>query len=80
MLRGRVIRLLPTPEQEKLFWQSAGTKRWVWNYFLDERANLYTEWEKLREAGDTKVKIAGLFRKKLTQLKKTDEYKWLKIT
>lgn len=78
MLRGRVIRLLPTSEQEKLFWQSAGTKRWVWNYFLGERTSLYIEWEKLREAGDTKVTIAGLFRKKLTQLKKTDEYKWLK--
>ncbi|MDY4473937.1 helix-turn-helix domain-containing protein, partial [Mitsuokella sp.] len=34
MLRGKKIRLLPTPEQEILFWKSAGTSRWAYNYFL----------------------------------------------
>ena len=28
MLIAKKVRLLPTPEQESLFWQSAGTARW----------------------------------------------------
>ena len=39
MLRGKKIRLLPTPEQEILFWKSAGTSRWAYNYFL-ARSNI----------------------------------------
>ena len=32
MLRAIKIRLKPTKEQETLFWKSAGTARWAYNY------------------------------------------------
>lgn len=41
MLRGKKIRLLPTPEQEILFWKSAGTSRWAYNYFLARNEEQY---------------------------------------
>ena len=37
METARKIRLLPTPEQEQLFWKSAGVARWAYNYFLAEQ-------------------------------------------
>lgn len=37
------IRLLPTEEQEILFWKSAGTARWAYNYFLDANEQAYKE-------------------------------------
>lgn len=77
MQRGIKIRLLPTPEQEKLFWQSAGTRRWIWNYFLGERERIYAEYKANGGTGEKSI-TALAFRRHITQLKKTDEYKWLK--
>ena len=36
MLIAKKIKLNPTPEQEILFWKSAGTARFAYNYFLSE--------------------------------------------
>jgi putative transposase len=43
MQRAIKIRLLPTKEQEILFWKSAGTARWAYNYFLDTNEEAYKE-------------------------------------
>ena len=40
------IRLLPTAEQEKLFWKSAGVARWSYNFFLSYNQEKYNEWLK----------------------------------
>lgn len=77
MLLGKKIRLLPTPEQEKLFWQSAGTARWAWNYFLGERKRVYKEYLDNNKTGPKNIS-SGDVRKQITQLKKTEEYSWLK--
>lgn len=37
------IRLLPTAEQEKLFWKSAGVARWSYNFFLSYNQEKYNE-------------------------------------
>ena len=49
MLRSVKIRLLPTPEQEALFWESAGVARWAYNYFLSENERVYQEYISNRE-------------------------------
>lgn len=36
MLRAVKIRLIPTHEQEILFWKSAGTARWAYQQRLEE--------------------------------------------
>lgn len=38
------VRLLPTKEQEVLFWKSVGVARWSYNYFLSESYRVYQEW------------------------------------
>lgn len=38
------IRLLPTVEQEKLFWKSAGVARWSYNFFLSYNQKKYNEY------------------------------------
>ena len=42
--RSVKIRLLPTKEQEVLFWKSSGVARWSYNYFLSESYRVYQEW------------------------------------
>lgn len=42
--RSVKIRLLPTKEQEILFWKSVGVARWSYNYFLSESYRVYQEW------------------------------------
>lgn len=44
MYLTKKIRLLPTPEQEKLFWKSAGVARWSYNFFLSYNQEKYKEW------------------------------------
>ena len=43
MLRAIRIKLNPTPEQEILFWKSAGTARWAYNFYLSEKERVYHE-------------------------------------
>ena len=44
MYLTKKIRLLPTKEQEILFWKSVGVARWSYNYFLSESFRVYQEW------------------------------------
>lgn len=37
------IRLLPTAEQEKIFWKSANVARWSYNFFLNYNQEKYNE-------------------------------------
>lgn len=46
MYLTKKIRLLPTAEQEKLFWKSAGIARWSYNFFLSYNQEKYNEWLK----------------------------------
>jgi putative transposase len=76
MHRAVKIRLLPTPEQEKLFWKSAGTARWAYNYFLSENEKIYQEFldgkSKVKSIGEGKnrfrrKRIGGSFNRKSIQ-------------
>ena len=75
MLRAVKIRLLPTPEQEKLFWKSAGTARWAYNYFLSENEKLYKD----SKDGKSEVKSVseGKVRKYINNVLKKTTHKWL---
>ena len=41
MIRAHRIRLNPTEEQEKFFWQCAGIARFTWNWALAEYNNAW---------------------------------------
>jgi putative transposase len=64
------FRIYPTKEQEMLLNKHFGCSRFVYNYFLNERKEQYQETNK----SDNYYKQA----KSLTELKKQDEYNWLK--
>jgi len=63
-------RIYPTKEQEILLAKHFGAKRFVWNYFLDQRKKAYLENDKTLNYYDN----AG----SLTKLKKEDDYTWIK--
>ena len=65
MLIAKKIRIIPTPEQEVQLWKTAGAARWAHNYTVATKQ----EESFLRE---------GDLRKRVTLLKKTDEFLWLK--
>jgi putative transposase len=69
MLRGFKVKLHPTEEQKTLMLKSFGTARWVYNWALN------TQKENFKDGG--KFLSAVALKKKITQLKKQDEYKWL---
>ncbi|HIW34802.1 MAG TPA: transposase [Candidatus Paenibacillus intestinavium] len=69
MILAKKIRLKPAPEQEKQLWKSAGSARWAYNWTLARQEDNY------RNGG--KFLSDGVLRKELTQLKQTDELKWL---
>ena len=64
MLISKKIRILPTPEQEVQLWKTAGASRWAHNYVVASK----------NEDPDLEEKV---LRKRVTQLKKTEEYSWL---
>ena len=76
MLTAKKIRLKPTPEQEILFWKSAGTARWAYNYFLSENERIYKEYI---DNGKTGVKyISGAeVRKYINNTLKKTTHTWL---
>ena len=45
--RGKKVLLIPTKEQEQLFWQFAGTRRFIYNWALDLQMKSYKENSKL---------------------------------
>ena len=65
-------RIYPTKDQEVLLAKHFGSKRFVWNYFLNERKNAYLENNTSLNYYDNASS--------LTKLKKQDEYSWLKET
>ena len=69
MHRAVKIRLLPTREQEILFWKSAGTARWAYNCFLDANEQAYREGRRITE---------GEVRKYINNVLKKTTHKWLK--
>ena len=68
MIKTIKVRLKPTEEQEKLFWKSAGTARYIYNWTLDKQIENYKNGGKFISDND--------LRKEITQLKKT-ELTWL---
>ena len=76
MLRAMKIMLLPTPEQEILFWKSAGTARWAYNFYLSEKERVYHEY--LTNGMNGKKDITGgEVRKYINNVLKKTTHKWL---
>ncbi len=77
MLKAIKIRLLPTPEQETLFWKSAGTARWAYNYYIAEKEKVY---QKYLANGKTGIKSIseGAVRKYINNVLKKTTHTWLK--
>lgn len=69
MIKTRKIRLKPTIVQEQLMWKSVGTSRFIYNWTLSRQEENYKNGGKFISNND--------LRKEITQLKKTNEYKWL---
>lgn len=63
------IRLYPNKVQDQKLLQIAGACRFVWNYYLAKRKEIYEKEKKTLSGYDCA--------KDLTQLKKQEEYKWL---
>jgi len=61
--------LLPNNKQRTKLFQSAGTARWAYNWTLAKQQENYKNRGKFISDGE--------LRKELTQIKKTDEFKWL---
>jgi putative transposase len=70
MIVATKIRLKPTKEQEILFWKSAGTARWAYNYFLAESERIYNDEKRTVKEGEV--------RKKINNELKPSTHKWLK--
>ena len=77
MQLAKKILLKPTPEQENLFWRSAGTARWAYNYFLSENFNLYAEYLKNNKMG-VKYKNGIEIQKYINNELKPTTHTWLK--
>jgi len=71
MIKAIKVRLLPTAEQEQQMWKSAGTARYIFNWTLNEQIEHFKRTGKLSKISD------GILRKELTQLKQTENFKWL---
>ncbi len=76
LLIGKKIRLLPTPEQEIVFWKSAGVARWAYNYFLAEQERVYQEYLDNGKNGQRYVK-EGEVRKYINNVLKKTTHTWL---
>lgn len=70
MIEKHRFRIYPTKEQEDLIVKTFGCCRFVYNYYLDKRNTAYEK---------DKTYISGFdCMKDLTQLKKTDEFSFLR--
>ena len=74
--RSVKIRLLPTKEQEVLFWKSVGVARWSYNYFLSESYRVYQEW--LEDNSKPKHISEVDVRKYINNVLKKTTHTWLK--
>ena len=69
MITSMKVRLEPNNKQNTKLFQSAGTARWTYNWVLSKQEENY------KNGG--KFLSDSVLRKELTQLKKTEELKWL---
>ena len=69
MIKSIKVMLTPNNKQKTKLFQSAGTARFAYNWCLAKQQENYKNGGKFISDND--------LRKELTQLKKTDEYKWL---
>lgn len=76
MILSAKIRLLPTKEQEELFWKSAGVARWAYNHFIDESEKHYQEY--LKGNQPKKTIYEGQVRKNINNNLKPTTHTWLK--
>ena len=74
--RSVKIRLLPTKEQEVLFWKSVGVARWSYNYFLSESYRVYQDW--LEDNSKPKYISEKDVRKCINNHLKKTTHTWLK--
>ncbi|MCB2300252.1 RNA-guided endonuclease InsQ/TnpB family protein [Clostridium tagluense] len=72
MIKGVKVMLIPKNKQNTLMFQSAGVKRFAFNWALAREQENYKNGGKFISDND--------LRKEFTQLKKIDEYKWLNET
>ena len=77
MMLAKKIRLKPTPEQEILFWKSAGVARWSYNYFLSEKERVWQEYLANGETGPKSIN-EGAVRKYINNVLKKTTHTWLK--
>lgn len=75
MLRAIRIKLNPTSEQEVLFWKSAGTARWAYNFYLSEKERVYQEY--LANGTGKKDITGGKVRKYINNVLKKTTHTWL---
>lgn len=75
MFLTKKIRLLPTPEQEELFWKSAGVARWSYNFFLNYNQEKYNEW--LKDNTKEKFISESDVRKYINNILKKTTHIWL---
>lgn len=76
MLISKKIRLILTPEQEHYAWCAAGTARWAYNQYIARNRQMYTEHK--QDNSNPGHITAFSFNKEITQLKKTEEFLWLR--
>lgn len=77
MMLSKKIRPKPTPEQEILFWKSAGVARWAYNYFLSEKERVWQEYLANGETGPKSIS-EGAVRKYINNVLKKTTHTWLK--
>ncbi|KAA9023804.1 helix-turn-helix domain-containing protein [Niallia endozanthoxylica] len=70
-LYGMEVRAMTTPKQHELIVQSVGCARFTYNFYLNEKKEVY------RETGETLN--YGEFKKAFLSLKDHPEFKWLKV-
>ena len=70
MIKGFKIRLFPNEKQEQLLWKHINVSRFVWNYALSVLIERY----KNGESYLNKIQTRDMFK----NMKKTEEYSWLK--
>lgn len=71
------IRLLPTKQQEEIFWKSAGTARWAYNYFLEANEDAYKAWLENGKVGKKSISESEA-RKYINNVLKKTTHTWLK--
>ncbi|WP_160680165.1 RNA-guided endonuclease TnpB family protein [Clostridium sp. C8-1-8] len=69
MILAKKVRIIPSIEQEQKLWQSVGTARFIYNWTLARQEENYKNGRKFISDNE--------LRKEITQLKITEEFRWL---